>query len=82
MSANGYKRLFSGVPSDFRCRPENRPSCPNVRFLPNCVSFRSENGPGAEGPFSSVFDPKRTPAVLPAPELLESAVSVRRPLFG
>ncbi len=60
MSASGYKRLFSGAPSDFRCRPENRPSCPNVRFPPNCVSFRSESGPGAEGPFSSAFDPKRT----------------------
>ncbi len=58
-SAPGYKRLFSGVPSDFRCRPENRPSCPNVRFPSNCVSFRSENGPSAEGPFSSPFDPLR-----------------------
>ena len=34
-SVNGYKRLFSGVPSDFRCRSESRPSCPNVRILPN-----------------------------------------------
>ncbi len=32
MSAYGYERLFSGVPSDFRCRPESRPSCPNVRI--------------------------------------------------
>ncbi len=58
MSAPGYSRLFSGAPSDFRCRPESRHSCPNVRFPPNFVSFRSENGLGAEGPFSSVFDPK------------------------
>ncbi len=60
MSPLGYERLFSGVPSDFRCRPESRPSCPNVRFPPSCVSFRSESGPGAEGPFSSAFDPERT----------------------
>ena len=38
MTAHGTQWPFSGVPSDFRCRPENRPSCPNVpvfgRLLP------------------------------------------------
>ena len=52
----------------FRCRPESRPSCPNVRFPPNYVSFRSESGPGAEGPFSSAFDPFRTSVTEEQPE--------------
>ena len=77
MSPIGYERLFSGVPSDFRCRLESRPPCPNVRFPPNCVSFRSESGPGAEGPFSSAFDPLRT---LTAVE--SAAVRKRRSVFA
>ncbi len=50
------KRLRSGVPSNFHCRPENGPSCPNVRFSVDCFRFTPESGPGAEGPFSSAFE--------------------------
>ncbi len=32
MSGYGTLPTFSGVPSDFRCRPESRPSCPNLRI--------------------------------------------------
>ena len=58
-SAYGYKRLFSGVPADFRCQPESRPSCHNVRFSFDCFCFTPESGPGAEGPFWSAVDPYR-----------------------
>ncbi len=52
-------RLFSGVPADFRCQPESRPSCPNVRFSVDCSCFTPESEPGAEGPFWSAVDPYR-----------------------
>ncbi len=36
-SVLGYERLLSGVPSDFRCRPESRPLWGDVCFGPNFV---------------------------------------------
>ena len=45
------------VRSNFRCRPESRPSCPNVRISVDCFRFAPESRPGAEGPFSSPNDP-------------------------
>ncbi len=59
-SALGYKRLFSGAPSDFRCRPESRPSWGDVRFPAGNVSFTPESRPGVGGRFSSAVDPKRS----------------------
>jgi hypothetical protein len=47
-------------PVNFRCRPEGRPSYPNVRSSVDCFRFTPESGPGAEGPFSSTHDPKAT----------------------
>ena len=61
MSANGYKRLFSGVPSDFRCWPESRPSWANVRFPTDFVRLTPRSRPTRRCPRSSAFDPKRTP---------------------
>ena len=72
MSACGYKRLFSAVPADFRCRPESRPPCPNVRFAPDFACFTPESGPGAESPFSSAVDTYQTFMILNCPELQAS----------
>ncbi len=59
----GQKRLFSGVASGFRCRPESRRSRPDVRFLADDFSFTLESGLGAESMSSSVVDPKETSAL-------------------
>jgi hypothetical protein len=57
MSISDYKRVFSGVPSDFRCRPESRPSWGNVRFPAVNVSFTLESGLGAPRVSTAAFDP-------------------------
>ncbi len=80
MSACGYKRLFSGVASDFRCRPESRPPCLSVRLSFDCFCFTPESGPGAEGPFSLAVDPKEALTLLLSAtgERLGSAYGIRR----
>ena len=56
-SVHGYNRLFSGVPSDFRCSPDSRHLEGNVRFSTGYVGFTPESGPIRCVLFESGCDP-------------------------
>ena len=60
MSVYGYERKFSGVPADFRCWPESRPSWANVRFPADFVRFTSRSRLSWWCRLRSVPDPQET----------------------
>ncbi len=53
----GQKRLFSGVASGFRCRPESRRSRPEVRFHADYVSLTPDSGRSRDHGWTSAAEP-------------------------